>query len=90
MGNAHLFLDNIILGVVSGWSVGDSEGWKSLKSVSARQTDLFFITTFAYTSRGSEGVARAVFDVQHIASNKFCDLAGLGSIRYVELTYVWR
>ena len=79
--NTHLFLDNIVVGVVSGWTVGGSEGWKSLKSVSARlQTDLFSLVTFAYASRADEGVARAVFNMHHIASNEFCDLPGLGII----------
>ena len=89
MGNTPSFLDNIVLGVMSGWTPGDSEGWKSLKSVSARlQTDLFSIVTFAFASRAGEGAVRALLDVKHIASNQFYDLAGLGYIRYMDLTYV--
>ena len=90
MSNTHLFLDNQVLGVEIRWSVRDSEAWEGLKSASASRKKLMFLVTFAYASRGGEGEVRAWLDVHHITSSEFCDLAGLGCIRYVELTYVWR
>ena len=90
MGNTHLFLDNQVLGVVSGWSVRDCEVWESLKSASASRQKLIFLVTFAYATGGGEGAARALLDVKHVTSNGFCDLARLGCILYLDLTYVWR
>ena len=90
VGNTRLFPDNQVIWVVSGRSVRGSKAWESLKSASASRKKLIFLVAFAYASRGGEGEVRAWLDVKHIASNQFCDLAGLGCIPYVELTYVWR
>ena len=90
VGNAHLFLDKIVLRVVSGWGVRGSKAWESLKLVFSRQIETYFLVTFAYATEGGESIARAWLDVNHIARNEFYDLPGLGCIFYLNLTYVWR
>ena len=91
MGNTHLLLDKIVFELVSGWSIRDSEACQeSLKSASTIRQKIILLVTFAYATEGGEGVARALLDVKHIASNEFCDLTGLGCILYLDLTYVWR
>ena len=50
----------------------------------------FLVVTFVCANEGGEDAVRALLDVNHIASNELCDLAGLGFILYLELTYVWR
>ena len=86
----HLFPNNIVLGVEIRWSVRHYEGWESFKSASSSRQELIFLVTFAYSTEGGDGDARALLDVNHIASNELCDLAWLGCILYLELTYLWR
>ena len=84
MGNTHLFLD---IEVVSRWSVRLRSLRKSQISI-CQKTKTYFLVTFTYATEGGEsGAPQALFHVKHIANNEFCDLAGLGSIFYLDLTY---
>jgi hypothetical protein len=75
LGTAVLFLNNVVLGVVGRWSVGDSEHWLSVKPVPTKQTN--DLLTFG-VGRGSVGARRAFVNVEYISSDELGDLARLG------------